>query len=255
MAQQQIQMAALQPLPMAVEQQAETYQLGSLTAIYMPRFSNPFVIIALAILAIIVDIALLVAVLSTGWLVYILVIIPFLAIYYAIRGLIGCNVRIYAFSNGLVRAKGRAIDAIRYDQVSQVYFISRKGSYGTISYTLILKRTDGATYKFNSVIKYLGTLGSTVQSEVMNHLLPQALNAYQSGNVLPFGPLNVSQQGIGYRQTIMPLNAIQPIILQRGYLIIKQIRQRSNFAKVRVTQVPNLPAFLGIVKYAQNQRQ
>src|SRR5258706_4991831 len=256
MAQQPLQMNVLQqPLPIEVQQQAGMYNMGALTALYKPRFTNPLVIIALAILVIIVDIALFVAIVNTGWIVYILVIIPILAIVYAVRGIIDCNLRVYTFTNGLIRAKGKVNDVILYDQVAQVFFISRKGGYGSVSYTLTLVRSDGATFKISSVIQYMATLGSTVQSEVVKRHMPQALDAFKKGSMLSFGPLSVSFQGIGNGKGTLPWNMIQPIILQRGYVIVKQIGQGSNFAKVKVTEVPNLPVFLGLVKLAQNGRQ
>ena len=256
MAQQPLQMNVLQqPLPLEVQQQAGMYNMGALTALYKPRFTNPLVIIALAALVIVVDIVLLIAVLSTGWIVYIFVIIPILAIIYAVKGIVDCNLRVYTFTDGLIRAKGKANDVIRYDQVAQVFFISRKGSYGSVSYSLTLVRSDGATFKISSAIQYMSTLGSTVQSEVVRRHMPQALEAFKRGNMLLFGPLTVSFQGIGNGKGTLPWNMVQPIILQRGFVIVKQIGQGSNFAKVKVTEVPNLPVFLGLVKYAQSPGQ
>jgi hypothetical protein len=256
MAQQPLQMNVLQqPLPLEVQQQAGMYNMGALTALYKPRFTNPLVIIALALLVIVADIALFVAIVNTGWIVYILAIIPILAIIYAVKGIANYNVRVYTFTSGLIRAKGKAYDVIRYDQVAQVFFISRKGRYGSVSYTLTLVRSDGTPCKFSSVIQYLGTLGSTVQSEVVRRHMPQALDAFRKGNTLSFGPLTVSLQGIGNGRGTLPWNMVQPIILQRGFVIVKQIGQGSNFAKVKVTEVPNLPVFLGVVKYAQSPQQ
>ncbi len=175
MAQQPLQMNVLQqPLPLEVQQQVGMYDMGELTALYKPRFTNPLVIIALALLVIVADIALFVVIVNTGWIVYILGIIPILAIIYAVKGIANYNVRVYTFTNGLIRAKGKAYDVIRYDQVAQVFFISKKGSYGSVSYTLTLVRSDGTPCKFSSVIQYLGTLGSTVQSEVVRRHMPQA---------------------------------------------------------------------------------
>lgn len=120
MVQQQMQAAALQPLPFEVEQQAGMYQMGAITAAYRPHITNPLTIIVMALVAIIVNIALPIAIFNTGWIVYVLVVLPFVTIVYAIRRLINCNLRIYTFTNGLLRAKGRAIDIIRYDTVTQV---------------------------------------------------------------------------------------------------------------------------------------
>jgi hypothetical protein len=241
-----------QPLPFEVQQQAGVYNLGALTGVYKPRLTNPLFIIGMTIAAIVVDIAILIAILQTGWIVYVFVVLPFVAVVYAIRGIIDSNLRVYTFTEGLIRAKGKALDVIRYDQVAQVFFISRKGSYGTVSYTLTLVRSDGARFKISNTIQYINTLGSTVQSEVVRRHMPQALQAFKAGNTLSFGPLTVNTQGIGNGRGILPWNMVQPIILQRGFLIVKQIGQNSNFARVKVTEVPNLPVFLGIVKYAQN---
>lgn len=255
MAQQPLQANLMQqPLSFEVQQQAGMYNMGALTALYKPRFTNPFVIIGMAILAIVVDIVLLIAILQTGWIVYVFVAIPIVAVVYAVKGIIDCNLRVYTFTNGVIRAKGKTLDVIRYDQVAQVFFISRKGSYGTVSYTLTLVRSDGATFKISNTIQYMNTLGSTVQSEVVRRHMPQALEAFKNGNTLPFGSLTVSFQGIGNGRGTLPWNMVQPIIIQRGYLIVKQVGQGSNFAKVRVTEMPNLPVFLGVVKYAQSPR-
>jgi hypothetical protein len=90
---------------------------------------------------------------------------------------------------------------------------------------------------------------------VVRRHMPQALEAFKRGSMLSFGPLSVSFQGIGNGRAILPWNMVQPIILQRGYVIVKQIGQGSNFAKVKVTEVPNLAVLLGVVKFAQSPRQ
>jgi hypothetical protein len=251
MAQQHMQAAAYQPLPFAVEQQAGMYQMGMLTATYRPQFTNPFIIIGLALGAIVVDIALLFAILSTGWIVYVLIFIPFIVVIYAIRGLMNCNVRVYTFANGFLRAKGKAIDVIRYDAVTQVFFISRKGRYGTVSYTLTVVRNDGATFKFTGLLRNIVSLGSAVQSEIVRRHTPFALDAFNRGRILPFGPLSISQQGISNGRATLPWNAIQPITSRKGYIVVKQINQRSNFARVKVSQIPNLPVFFNVVNYVR----
>ncbi len=252
MIQQQMQAAAYQPLPFEVEQQAGMYQLGALTATYRPYLTNPLLIIAMTIIGIAVDIALLFVILSTGWIVYVLVVLPFVAIVYAIRGLMNCNLRVYTFSNGFIRAKGSAIDVISYDAVMQVFYISRKGRYGSVSYTLTVVRNDNRTFKFTGLIKNIAALGSTVQSEVVKRHTPLAIDAFRRGSVLPFGPLSISQQGISNGRSMLPWSAGPAITVQKGYVVVNQFGQRSTFAKVRVSQVPNLPVFFNVVNFARS---
>ncbi len=211
------------------------YQMGTLTAIYRPHITNPLTIIVMTLVAIVVDIALLFAILSTGWIVYVLVVLPFIAVIYAIRALLYCNLRIYTFANGFLRAKGKAIDVIRYDAVTQVFFISRKGRYGTVTYTLTVVRNDNATFKFTGLLKNIAILGSAVQSEIVRHHTPLALDAFNRGSVLPFGSLSLSQQGISNGRATLPWNVIPSVELHKGYIIVNQFGQRSTFAKVRVS--------------------
>ncbi len=133
-------------------------------------------------------------------------------------------------------------------------FIRQKGRYGSVSYTLKVVRNDSVTFKFTGLIRNIVSLGSAVQSEIVKRHTPLAFDAFNRGSVLPFGPLNVSQQGISNGRATLPWNAAQPVALVKGYVVVKQINQRSNFARVRVSQVPNLPVLMTVVNYARGGR-
>src|SRR2546422_93514 len=120
MIQQQPMMAA-QSLPFNITQQAEMAQLGILNNIYKPRISSPLAVLGIAGGIILASIIPFVFFLMLDYIVGILIILPILAIIYAIVGLMNCSLRVYEFTHGLIKAKGSRVDVVRWDQVESVW--------------------------------------------------------------------------------------------------------------------------------------
>src|SRR5207248_2541005 len=90
-----------------VHQQAEAYGLGVPLAVYKPLLPNALAVIGMIVGVIVIDAILLAAIASlTGDVLYILIAIPIAAIIYGISALMNYQLRVYQFSEGLIRAKG-----------------------------------------------------------------------------------------------------------------------------------------------------
>ena len=105
---------AIQPMPGQqapgeIYQQAAMNGLGELAAVYKPKYSNPLFIIGLALGILVVDIAAVVIIYNIGFIVYYLAIVPIIAIIWAISALRSCNLRVYVFTNGFIRAPGHHV--------------------------------------------------------------------------------------------------------------------------------------------------
>ncbi len=247
---QQVQQA--QQLSTDVYQQAEMAQLGTPLAVYKPLFSNIFAIIGIVLGVIIVDAVLLLAIVYfTGYLLYILLIIPVLAIIYGIRGLIHINLKVYYFSNGLIHAKGSQVSAVRWDQVESVWQKIVKGRYGT-RYTYTLRRGDGVTFKLDGVLRNVAVLGQNVQQEVTRLQMPRAIDAFNAGNTIYFGSLSVNMQGLNNN---LLWNQIENIEVNQGYIKVKQIGKKFNSTSWSVASVPNFLVFMGLLDYARKTQR
>jgi len=244
-------MATEQQMPPEVYQLAGTYQLGTLNVLYKPTFTNPLAIIGITIGVIILDIILAAVIYNVGFIVYILFLLPIFMIVFAINRIANCNLRVYAFTNGLVRAKGSQNDVIRWDQVQAVLQNITRGTYSGTTHNYTVRRGDGATFKFGSVLRNVANLGQTLQQEVARALLPRAIAAYNAGSALPFGSLSISVQGINNGSETVPWNQVQNVEVKQGFVLVKKMGKSLNWARVKVSTIPNFPVFMGMVSYAR----
>jgi len=252
-----------------IHQQAGAYGLGVPLAVYKPLLPNALAVIGMIVGVIVVDAILLAAIASlTGYVLYILITIPIAAIIYGISALMNCQLRVYQFSEGLIRVKGMQADPIRWDQVtSVVQQVTRRGSYifwgGLIgaaiarsrpSQSFTVQRSDGAVFKFNAILKNVAQLGQNIQQAVTQHHMPRAIAAYQGGSSIPFGPLTVSPQGLNNGREVLSWNQVQSVDVKQGQIIVKKVGKTFAWANIYISQIPNLQVFLGLANYARTGR-
>jgi hypothetical protein len=244
-----------QQVPPEVYQQAAIFQLGEPTAIYRPSITNPLAIIGIVLGVCILDILLLIAISTTHVISYLLIAIPIAMVIYGVRAFMWRNVRVYIFTNGFIRANGMTIDAVRWDQVEAVFQRAIRSRYGNvISYSYTVRRNDGAVYKFNNLIKKIADLGNTIQHEVTKVHVPRAIAAFNAGNPLYFGKLSMNVQGLSKGSAMLPWIQVRNVDLNRGYVQIWQNGSSRRWARIRVSDVPNLLVFLEMVNYARSRQ-
>ncbi len=288
------QMQVHSEVPAAIYQQAGTYGLGTLMAVYMPRLPSVRAVIGTVVGVIVGSIIFFgtIAVLThdVAHLEVFGILFTVMAIFSGIGALSHCNLRVYLFSNGLIRAKGNQADPIRWDQVTSVvqkeiehdgsdgvptYGISQSfivhGSVGAtkngvpvdapalFSQSFIVHRSDGATFEFNDVLKNVAQLGQSIQLAVTQQHMPWAMAAYNGGGSIPFGPLTVSMQGLSNGRKVLPWNEVKSVdVVSRvegseRKVIVRRVGKRFNWiwAKITISQIPNLLVFMRLVNYAR----
>ncbi|HCI82865.1 MAG TPA: hypothetical protein DHW02_24600 [Ktedonobacter sp.] len=248
-------------MPSEIYQQAGMYQLGTPIASYKPLLGNPLAIIGMMLGVIIADVLLFYIIYSLGFILYILLAIPIAAIAYGIYAFIDYKVRVYQFTNGLVHAKGQQIATIRWDQIDAIwiklmrqrYYIGIAGALASAlassrrTQNITVRRVDGATFKFTNMLRGHVQLMQGIEQAVMQAHMPRAVAAYQSGQVIPFGPLTVSRQGMGNGRETIPWQEVQSVDVKRGYLYIKRVGKTFSWASVDVSKIPNLLVFVSLV--------
>jgi len=249
---------ASQQLPGEIYQQAATYGLGELAATYKPKYTNAFAIIGIALGVTIVDIAAVVGIYLAGWIVWYLLAIPIIVIVWAINALIHCNLRVYIFTNGFIRAVGRQGDVVRWDQVRAIWEkVTRSGGYrsGNLTYTYTVQRSDNAIFKQGSPLINSRDMGFRMMRAVVQVHLPPARAAYDAGQTLTFGPINVNMQGLNNGKELIPWNQIGKVTTQQGVVCIEQNGHVIKWASVKSADVPNLSVLIALVNYVvQKQR-
>ncbi|GCE16123.1 DUF6585 family protein [Tengunoibacter tsumagoiensis] len=235
-------------LPDEVYEQASIYQLGSMTGLFMPTFSNLFVLIGIVIGSIIIDLILLIGIIYfTGVVIYYLALFPLFVLIGAIGAFPNHNLRIYVFDNGLLRAKGKRYEVARWDEITEVWQKSGRNSYRISAFTCLLKLQDGRTLKLTDAVRFVHYLAGIVQEEVGAKLLPTALLTYKSGETVRFGKINVNIQGINNGKELVPWNQVDSLFAKEGQLFVQKHGRLLKWSVVKVNEIPNLGVLAALV--------
>lgn len=239
-------------IPPDVSNQAATYQLGNATGVYKPRFTNPLVIVGIAVGAIILDIIVLYAILvATGYLFYILIAIPIIALIWMFSALPYANLRAYTFSQGLIHAKGSAIDVIRWDQIEAVWEkATRTRRSNNVSLIYIVRRAgDGKTFRYSSQLQQVAMLGQTIQQELVRAQMPRVIPAYNAEQDIAFGPIHVNTQGLNNGREMVPWTQVGSVVVREGVVNIEQGGRMLPWKSIRADSIPNLAVLRALVNY------
>ncbi len=264
----QQQMLGVEPLPFHIAQQAEAYQLGMLNHVYKPRISNPLAVLGIAAAIFLIPIVIFIIILMFDYVLTVLLIIPIFAIIYAVVGLINCGLRVYEFPHGLIKARGNRIELTRWEDVESVWqeLKTNNTTYlvggllgallfgGGTKMTYKIRRRDGAMLVIDSLLQNIETLGTTIQQEVAQAHLPQAIAALDGGQPLPFGPLVVSLQGItNNKGAILPWLQVRGVSVNKNLVTILQDGRAQKWVSTPLAKVPNVGVLTGLVDYAMRR--
>lgn len=234
-------------IPPEVAQQAEIQALGPFVRAFVP--TNIWLVLAITVGAIILDIILNYVIWLAGWIVYYLWLVPILIIIYAVNAIRTSNHKAFLYQEGFVYTSGSQLNVIRWDRVEAVWMkIVRTSRYNSSTRnTYTIKSPDGSQVVISSHLKKVKELGEVIMNEVTRRHLPLARQAYASGVPVSFGDLSVSLQGIGFRDKFLPWPEVKDVNLVNGTVQVKKQGSMLAWASVDVAKVSNLPVLLQLV--------
>ncbi len=257
----------LQPLTSEAQQVIASSHLGIPTAAYRAKFTIRKTIAVAFLFAVGLGI-LAVAILNSSSLLLstliavvissvLLLAIPTWIVVDAVRSR---DIQVYACPGGLLYLHSGKTEAIRWDQVESFWRkVVKTSSYGiqtgtTHRYTL--RRSDGATFKFNDTIDHVEALGNTIAAETARTLWPRYVAAYQAGQTLAFGKISLSQQGVTNGKEWLPWYQVREIQINRGYLSLKKegVKQ-GNWRGIPASEIPNVDVFMALVNDIQSGKR
>ncbi|HEX4206034.1 MAG TPA: DUF6585 family protein [Ktedonobacteraceae bacterium] len=237
-------------VPPEVYNQAANYQLGELTGLYKPRFANALMIVGIALGVTILDIIVFLAILIYGgYIFYILIVIPIVALIWMFSALPYANLRVYTFAQGLVHARGQAIDAVRWDQIEAVWAKATR-SRNSIQYIYTVRRGgDGKTFTYRNHLQQVRNLGATIQQRLVQAQMPRVIPAYNAGQNIAFGAVNVNMQGLNNGKEMVPWSEVGSIVNREGTLNIEKDGRLLPWKAIKVANVPNFAVLQALVQY------
>ncbi len=160
--------------------------------------------------------------------------------------------QIHLGTDGLI-VKGNQAEAIRWDQLAAVQkiFTQLQNNYFLRAY--VLYRLDGSALALEKSYRDFKELGKAIEEEVTRRLLPGAIAAYDAGNPVSFGAIQVSLQGISVQQQKGPKTLawddFERIKVYDGRVRIKKRNARLTWETLLIPQVPNLCVLLALTEY------
>ncbi len=188
--------------------------------------------------------------------------------------------RVYICSEGLIRAAKGVTEVQRWDQISEVWKLFRRSiwSFSFFSDATIrvgksvnrpiyvldaykLRRTDGSEVTIDRAFNKFKQLGQAIELEMTNRLMPDVLARYNAGQLVRFGDLAFSQQGItvpGGKVIPWP-EVTNVVVIKGGFIYIYSRKQGQLLPSIDVVEmwkVPNAFVFLTLAKQnVERQKQ
>ena len=158
--------------------------------------------------------------------------------------------RIVVFERGFAYQRPHRVECVRWDALSTVRMKSWQ-RWGTRTYRCQLDLKDGNRMNFTkNTIDFpaIAHLCDRIQVELTSRQFPPALEAFDRGETLRFGPIAVNRIGITKSGKCLPWNGIEKIQLQNGCLVILQSPNSLVWPDATPDTVPNVFVFLTLAQ-------
>lgn len=172
-------------------------------------------------------------------------------LYFDYRGRLRVSAAVYEDGFIFTDRRNRSITC-RWDDITEVYETiiyrdQRMRHPRWWRYTV--HRSAGEPIKLDNALQHPQKLGLTIQKEVKQRRLPQAVEIYKSGETVKFGPqIGLNRQGFVSGQKLLPWAEVADISFSRlGTLEIKQQGQRGVWKVIPHPKIANYPTLKALL--------
>lgn len=159
------------------------------------------------------------------------------------------GLRVLLFPEGLVRVqRGNAL-AFWWEEIEQVWQKKSGGSHwiGHSWWNLMVQAADGRRMTFDDSLPRLPQLVQIVRRESLVFLWPRYLADFETGKILDFGKLRISQRGLSYGKETLPWANLQKAKVQGAQLLIYKKGKWTHSLSFTVSDIPNFHVLLALM--------
>ncbi|MEM8715827.1 MAG: DUF6585 family protein [Cyanobacteria bacterium P01_G01_bin.4] len=130
--------------------------------------------------------------------------------------------RVLIFERGLAFERPRKVECLRWDDIATVRMKSRPWRDGTV-YSCRLRLRDGKQVTFakhSARFPGITKLCDRVQLELTSRHFPAALEAFDEGRDLQFGPITVNRWGLSKGERLLQWESIDEVQLYQGAISV-----------------------------------
>ncbi len=164
------------------------------------------------------------------------------------------NKAVALYTDGLAYNDNKGLQTWRWEEVAQFLFSITKhytnGIYTGTTYVYTIYRADGTKLSFDNKFgkNEIQKLGSAIEQSIIPIQYKRAADAYNAGNVVVFGPVSISKEGIIIGKKTYPWMDVSKVSLENGMLLVaKKDGGWFSGASASVSTIPNLSVLLSII--------
>jgi branched-subunit amino acid transport protein len=164
------------------------------------------------------------------------------------------NTELYLCTNGLMIIKWTRVQALRWEQIQAIQHCRTQNILRPY-YILYLDGGKTITLQWSLVGDGIKDLGNHIEHEVCQCLLPKAIASYEAGEVLNFGPITVTAQGLTLEdeQRSLPWERFASIKYYNGHsFAIKERATALTWQQIEIESMLNFCVFLPLITHIKN---
>jgi hypothetical protein len=160
------------------------------------------------------------------------------------RSFSGPSGQVVVYEQGLIRYREDRAIPLRWEHVVSVRRLDRP---------IRIELTDdqGWCFTFDDSLARFEELTRQIEERTVEPLLTRARCLWQKGELVEFGPLGVSQEGIGYGEEHLAWDRCAGLEEAGGLVSVLARDQQRPFARVERERIDNLHVLLGLVAMIQ----
>jgi hypothetical protein len=163
------------------------------------------------------------------------------------------GLRVLVFEEGLARLQGGSIEALRWEDIRTVRRASLTGSERTgmaPARKLILTGADGREFEFDEGLSGLRELRELVEQRTLPHLFPAALDAWEAGEQVSFGKIDVERDGLRCGR-LLAWAECENVEVAHGMVTVKAAGAWLAFCKVPLQDLYNVHVLFALTEYVR----
>jgi len=194
--------------------------------------------------------------------------------------LAGRSLRLFFYPWGVRWIDGPEEVSAGWDEVTHVWqAVTRHSANGSPTYTdyrYTLRLADGRSRDFRGTLPArsarasgavllaptpgittpitIEQLGRLLETGVTRAQLPKAIERFNAGQAVSFGPLSVGPSGIAAGDQLLPWSEIQEVQTRKGMVSVKRSGKWLAWKRAQVSQIPNYFIFDTLVRAILAQR-
>ena len=166
----------------------------------------------------------------------------------------------YTFEHGILLKRGQQAPIIYHWEDIEIIWRNSSANWYTrrqqapaqslYAHTIQLRNSEKYTLTYLNIKQE--ALGTIIKEQIVPRQIPAITTAFQAGQTITFGTIQMNHEGITVGKRILPWSQIKSVALLGSQLVIYDITQRKPWCRLPTENIPNLFLLFALADYARD---